>query len=1042
MVANPDIESFIKEFTEKGLKENPLDVLVKIFVNDQDLQLIRRDFKRNILEKLVKKWKTLTDNVENSSERATEIYEKLNTLIQKVQTKDKEVTDIQAKSSKESPRLVEQPKQPVKDTNVQTDFNFLTDYQNIFSDIFSKIKEAYQKKNTEETTDVETLNNKNILKNQKFDLSDTLKSFIFDIKNIFNLNNENNNNLIGNLVNVLDLQKNNTLEFIKANNENPTNNTQTTSEEQKLFENKPTETIITFSTQTSDFLSKLVDKILKEKSEETSNVTIQQGGGLFGGLFGGLLNGLGGVAGLIGGAMAAIGGIGAITSFYWPEIKNYISEKFGDKAAETFDKFQGVVNAMSKFFTMGGLQMTFGNAFKTVGTFFGSISEKLATYATQMFSGVFDNIIGESAEVGGKVAGSTVGRNLKGLLARGAGLLLKGVSLTALKAIPLIGTVISFGQAWARFREGEYMQGLIDIAAGVTGLVPGVGTALSIGLSLLNTFIDLKGGEEKEQKAETGLSITAMLMKAVGWVAKIGSKLKFIPVIGSLLSFGLAWGRFQQNDILGGVLDIVSGIAAFVPGVGTTLAIGIDILNSVLDYQQGSDTSTGKASIMGNWFGSFYKYLRESYLVGTLIKAGEGLYSLFTGNIREGLELINELPFFGSVAGTFLSILDAFETTTDSKTGVTTTKFSFTKLADNLKKNLYKNLVNFFPEGFGIKSWFASMFGYTYDEKTKELVENNAPISEIKQPKMSGVEKNVIRNLPTEYNEKDETELKDNAKGLISNRKELEASIEEEKNKNFISRDDRKIEMLERQRENILESQKALNYKLKRYEELKEGKQVTTAEDLGVLPETELDKQISLIEEKIEKISQSRDRTKGQKLNLLRQELQELMDKKNKEVIEPEKANFYTDDKKLSNMLLEDTAFEGPSKSSFIEKRFDSKDGKIILDRSGNAIQLSSDDTIFASKKGDAVDKTFINLTNSVENLSKKMERLLMSKEIDMLNQRRNPEIDNTPTEPIIINNNNGSMENASEKVKISGGRDEIYLSRTEFLRSNTYGRF
>lgn len=1061
MVSNPDIDNFIKQFTEKGLKENPLDVLVKIFVNEQDLQLFRRDFKRNLLEKLVKKWKTLTDNTEKSSERSTEIYEKLNNLIESVKQKSKEVSDIQIQTNKSFVNTQEQQKQTVKDSNIPQDINALTSYQNVFTDIFSKIKEVYNKK---ELNDVQKTDD-------KFSIIDSLKEFTTDVKTIFKDSLKNNDSVINNVLTILKSQKNDSLNTLKQIYNTPK---ESGAKEQALFEKPEEETVITFSSKTNEFLTKLVDKIVEDDDSNVVNVQ-NGGGGLFGGLFGGLLGGaaMSLIPKLIGGALLGIGGVAAIGSFFWPEIKDYIEEKFGKKAAETFDKFQGIVNSMGKFFTMGGLQMTFGGAFKTVGTFFGSISQRLADYATNMFKGTIDNILGETVEQGGKVAGSAIGGGLKGLLAKGGSMLLKGVSLTALKAIPLIGTVISFGQAYARMREGEYMQGLIDIASGLAGLVPGVGTAMSIGLSALNAFIDFKPEGEKEKFTQQSINISSALLKGAGMFSKFFGKgiLKRLPLIGSLLSFGSAWDKFQQNNILGGTLDVVSGIAAFIPGLGLPLSIGIDILSSFIGTQDAKDSGIQKtgfdifkiATKAISYFAKFGKpFLKRIPFIGSLLSFGSAWDNFKNNNIIGGaLDIVSGIatlfPGVGTVISIGVDILNSFMSAKDEggKTGFQKVGDWFKSIVDWIKNTKVFKWLTGLVEGIknivtgSVKKGLSflskipvigGVFSYLNGLMDDESGNNIQPANSEKGPSMSDATKKVLKSLPKTYDQEKHANLTEQSKSIDDKKQSIDMEISKIKenkptNRSEAASNSNKIQELEKQKQELVQQQKNLNYQIKRYDEIKEGKPLTTAEDYGLTPDSEINDRIIKIKDKIKEVSKSRDRTRGQKLVSLNKELEELQKQ------QTDKANFYSNDAMLSDMLMDKNTLSSSSKSSFFERRTDSKDGKMILDlRGGNAVRLSSDDTIFASKKGDAVDKTFLNLTNSIESLSIKMERLMMSKELDIVNQRNNITNESTSS-PVIINNNTTTNTGTGEKVKLVGGRDEIYMMRTDFLRNNSYGR-
>lgn len=152
-----------------------------------------------------------------------------------------------------------------------------------------------------------------------------------------------------------------------------------------------------------------------------------------------------------------------------------------------------------------------------------------------------------------------------------------------LKRIPVIGSLISWAFAWKRIKEGDYVGGLIDIASGIATMLPGIGTAIGIGLDILNAWLDYsETGQSIKEKSN--FTMAAFAMKAVGWAAKfLKPVLKRIPVLGTAISFVSGWDRFKSGDIIGGVLDFVSGIATLIPGPGTIISMGIDMLQMWMD---------------------------------------------------------------------------------------------------------------------------------------------------------------------------------------------------------------------------------------------------------------------------------------------------------------------------------------------------------------------------------------------------------------------------------------------------------------------------
>lgn len=292
-------------------------------------------------------------------------------------------------------------------------------------------------------------------------------------------------------------------------------------QEQQTFGVKPT--LITLSEKTIEDLTKMLNLNFKgikeglgikaEKQEEES------GGGL-----------LSTLAGLL-----AFGGVAALlVSVFWDKIKPWLEDKLGTKLG-FLDKFEGIVEGIGKFFTLGGLKITAGPLFNLVGKAFTTFGDLLEGGLKAIFKlGFGDEVI----EAGAKAAPSV----WKTLLPKIAGGLFKGAGKVALRGIPIIGSLISFYFAYDRFQKGEVIQGLIEVAGGLAGLIPGVGIPLSIGIAALNAFIDYKVADlpQDQQNAAAG-----GIIGDIG--AKIYDMIKDIPFVGGLVKFGL------------GIYELVSG---------------------------------------------------------------------------------------------------------------------------------------------------------------------------------------------------------------------------------------------------------------------------------------------------------------------------------------------------------------------------------------------------------------------------------------------------------------------------------------------------
>ena len=93
----------------------------------------------------------------------------------------------------------------------------------------------------------------------------------------------------------------------------------------------------------------------------------------------------------------------------------------------------------------------------------------------------------------------------------------------------------------------------------------------------------------------------------MGWMGKITKKL---PGIGLLLSLGYAIDRFANGDIQGGLIDIASGAASTIPGLGTAASVGLDIVNAQADLASGGVVGTSKKK---GWLGKMNKFLGDMF---------------------------------------------------------------------------------------------------------------------------------------------------------------------------------------------------------------------------------------------------------------------------------------------------------------------------------------------------------------------------------------------------------------------------------------------
>jgi hypothetical protein len=165
-------------------------------------------------------------------------------------------------------------------------------------------------------------------------------------------------------------------------------------------------------------------------------------------------------------------------------------------------------------------------------------------------------------------------KGVKGIFAKMLGGLVKIVT-PLLRRLPLIGTIISWGFAYSRFKSGDTVGGIIDVLSGIANIFPGVGTAISIGLDVLNAFLDVKtgGADQEASQKKTGL------LKE--WATGLGS---------------LVWEGAKKAPIIGPLIDTINSLQE------------------------------------GNWFDALYNFARINPLMEPIVS----LIEYFTGaNIKE-----------------------------------------------------------------------------------------------------------------------------------------------------------------------------------------------------------------------------------------------------------------------------------------------------------------------------------------------------------------------------------------------------------------------
>ncbi len=407
----------------------------------------------------------------------------------------------------------------------------------------------------------------------------------------------------------------------------------------------------------------------------------------------------------------------------------------------------GVWTVASGLFDSGpfkGLKKLLGTLAIRLGA---SFSKAFMLLASKMFGGMFKGMAQSLVKVLTVVAPkatATVGRiggNILKSIAGKLGALLKPL----LGKLYLIGSIISFGYAFSRFKSGDIMGGMLDVASGIVGLVPGVGVVLATGISVLSAIRDMKTSQEERVKEDSSLG--SALFKAMGIAAlklgaKFASKLKFIPFLGTALSLYEAYKNIKSGNILKGILNIASGLVSLIPGAGLWLGAGIDILNSFIKPKEKAEESVktkgdskGFFTAIKDWIVAKFKAnIRYLPIFGTFIRLKESWDLVKSGNIIRGLvSTVGAISTLVPVAGIAMSRgIDLLSSWLESKESEKDTPSSEktpplwktikTYIGEKIRNTL-KHLILF---GTGLHNIFKGNFAQGFSDVTQAL--GNIPI--------------------------------------------------------------------------------------------------------------------------------------------------------------------------------------------------------------------------------------------------------------------------------------------------------------------------
>lgn len=226
-------------------------------------------------------------------------------------------------------------------------------------------------------------------------------------------------------------------------------------------------------------------------------------------------------------------------------------------------------------------------------------------------------------------------------------------------------TLLKIPQQISNFFGKNFDDLLLDITSRIEKLFPTVASKiLDIGLSIgkrAADVIDLIPGGFKR--------IASLIGSAPSKVFKGGLKgLKLIPYIGNLVNLYFAYQRFSSGDIAGGFMELASGLADFVPGIGNILGIGLDLY---LMYRDITTTPEQRTSLVPGMFKSAVQSVKSYFIsmlnnipnlpvLGNIYRFGRGIQRILSGDVAGGMrQSIEAVAGWIPLAGD--SILQAFD---------------------------------------------------------------------------------------------------------------------------------------------------------------------------------------------------------------------------------------------------------------------------------------------------------------------------------------------------------------------------------------------
>jgi len=186
----------------------------------------------------------------------------------------------------------------------------------------------------------------------------------------------------------------------------------------------------------------------------------------------------------------------------------------------------------------------------------------------------------------------------------------------------------------------------------------------------------IKSGSKVLDKSEKALKIAKTSTEILKVGGKIGSSAasksasKKIPIVGSILALMFAIDRFRKGDVVGGLLEIGSGLAnlLYLTGIGAPAALGIQLLiDGIIVARDLSKAFGGKEQKEIKPKKTNKTDWKKIPVIGGLIGMFEGIETIAGGNVSTGVKqvLMSSFGWFPGAAfimsKTFFPLIDGVE---------------------------------------------------------------------------------------------------------------------------------------------------------------------------------------------------------------------------------------------------------------------------------------------------------------------------------------------------------------------------------------------